>query len=373
MVSWFRLGGDVRQKRYVLGKGVFSLLHIVIKKGGTAIMLKNRVTTIVVLVSLLVVVFITAASAKTITLKCAGIDPVEHPSTVQMMEMSQEIEALTNNEIKIKVFPAGQLGDWTLLYEEITKGTIDLAVIPIPTTYEKAHEIVYTPYLAKDYKDAQKMFERGSWLYNTCSKLHEGLGVKFLGFQFHGLGGIGSTQPLNEPLNPNESKGILVRVSPLEMESYMLKAIGYNTVSIPYADLYTSFQSGLCDGWYGGSASYSYESFRDVLKHYYALNMYAEATSIVMSKKAWGKLSLTQQNAVITAANNMSAKSITEAEEIDADYMRKLEEAGITVHRYTPEELNANIEKVRKEVWPNLGKFLGEDLAIQMVEEYASK
>lgn len=327
------------------------------------------------IVTLLLACFVLAscANAKTITLKCAGIDPVEHPSTIQTMEMAKEIEKLTNNGVKIKVFPAGQLGDWTLIYEEITKGTIDLAVIPIPTTYEKAHEIVYTPYLANDYKDAQKMFSMGSWLYNTCSKLHENLGVKFLGFQFHGLGGIGSTKPINSPLDPNVSKGVLLRVSPLEMESYMLKKIGYNTVTIPYADLYTSFQAGLCDGWYGGSASYSYESFRDVLKHYYALNMYAEATSIVMSDKAWKKLNVEQQKAVIEAASNMSTKSIDEAERIDEDYMKKLEAAGVNVYRYTPTQLEANIKRVRAEVWPNLGKFLGEDLAKQMVEEYVSK
>ena len=320
-----------------------------------------------------VMFYTSAAFAKPLTLKCAGTNAVKQSGTIQMKEMGSNIEKLSNGEIKIKCFPAGQLGDYTLIYEEITKGTIDMGVIPIPTTYEKAHYIVYSPFIAKDYNDAKKMFKNGSWLFNTCAKLHSKLGVKFLGFQFHGFGGIGTTKPVNKPLDPNVSKEILLRISPMEMDSLLLKTMGYNTVTIPYADLYTSFQAGLCEGWYGGSAAYSYEGFRDVLKNYYALNIYAEAESIVISEKTWKKLSPDQQKAVIKAANDMSAKSIAEAEKIDEDYMKKLEKAGLKVYRYTPQELEANAQKVRKEVWPKMGQYIGEDLAKQLIKEYSSK
>lgn len=317
--------------------------------------------------------FSSSALAKPITIKCAGISPVEQVSTKQMLAMAAEIEKLTNGEVKVKCFPASQLGDYGLIYEEITKGTIDMGVIPIPTTYEKAHQIVYVPYLARDYNDAKKMFSSGSWLADTCNKLHSKLGVKFLGFQIHGLGGIGTNTPINKPLDPNVDKGVLIRVPPMDMENLLVKTLSYNTVTIPYSDLYTSFQAGLCQGWYGGSASYSYEGFRDVLKHYYAFNLFVDAESIIISDKTWKKLSPSQQEAVKKAASNMSAKSIAEAEKTDGDYMNKLEKAGLKVYRYTPAELEANVKKVRAEVWPQLGKFIGEDLAKRLIKEYASK
>ena len=318
------------------------------------------------------ILFSSFAEAKSITLRCVGIDPVEQFSTIEMKEMGAEIEKLTDNEIKMRYFPASQLGDYTLLYEEITKGTIDMGVIPIPTTYEKAHQIVYTPYLATDYNDVAEMFKEGSWLYNTCYKLHDNLGVKFLGFQVHGFGGLGAIKPVVEPLNPDVKKNLLLRISPMELDSYILTEMGYRTVTIPYADLYTSLQAGLCEGWYGGSAAHSYEGFRDVLKQYYAMNIYAEAYSVVVSHKTWDKLTSKQQKAIAEAASNMCANSVITAEKVDADYMDKLEKAGLEVHRYTADELRATAQKIRKEVWPKLAQFYGEEIANELIQQYSS-
>lgn len=67
--------------------------------------------------ALLAMVFITGGMAeakKPITLKFAGINPVEHSSTVEMKKMAKNIEKETNGEVKVRVFPAGQLGDYTL-------------------------------------------------------------------------------------------------------------------------------------------------------------------------------------------------------------------------------------------------------------------
>ena len=54
------------------------------------------------------------------------------------------------------------------------------------------------------------------------------------------------------------------------------------------------------------------------------------------------------------AANALEEKRFNEAEAETADYESKMEEEGITVIRFTDEELARFAEKHREEVWPEV-------------------
>ena len=58
--------------------------------------------------------------------------------------------------IKITVYPANQLGDYTQCYEEIMKGSIDTGALSIPNQYDPLLEIPYLPMLAGTYDEAKK-------------------------------------------------------------------------------------------------------------------------------------------------------------------------------------------------------------------------
>ncbi len=64
-------------------------------------------------------------------------------------------------------------------------------------------------------------------------ELHTRLGVKLLGFQMEGFIGIGSTKPVNEPLNPEVKKGILLRIPNMEVFKLGAEAMGYRTITSP--------------------------------------------------------------------------------------------------------------------------------------------
>jgi len=58
-----------------------------------------------------------SAAAAPLVLKFAGQNPPEHFATVSMNEIAKEVAQKTNNRVQIKVFPANQLGDYSLVYE----------------------------------------------------------------------------------------------------------------------------------------------------------------------------------------------------------------------------------------------------------------
>jgi TRAP-type C4-dicarboxylate transport system substrate-binding protein len=151
-----------------------------------------------------------------ITLRMAGQSPADHQSTLGMQKVSKWVAEATNGRIDIKTYPSSQLGDYTLVYEELIRGTIDMALISIPSQFDSRLELIYVPYLMRDYGEAAEVFKQGGWLFNKMAELHGELGVLFLGFNVEGFGGLGLTKEPKEVLNPLVKKDLLLRVPPMD-------------------------------------------------------------------------------------------------------------------------------------------------------------
>ncbi len=67
-----------------------------------------------------------------ITLRLASDAPKEHIATGLNKDACAMVEERTEGRVKVQYFPASQLGDYLTVYEEIVRGTIDLAQITIP-------------------------------------------------------------------------------------------------------------------------------------------------------------------------------------------------------------------------------------------------
>ena len=170
----------------------------------------------VLCVALVVALAMGALSAEAaIKLRFAGQNPIEHQNTKAMNQVKEMIEKATNGEIVIEVYPASQLGDYTLIYEELMRGSIDFALISIPNQFDPATQISTTPFMAKDYAEAKKVYAKGGWLFNKVAEIQAKQGIRFLAFNADGFGGLGLTKEPVDVLNPAVKKGVLVRVPPI--------------------------------------------------------------------------------------------------------------------------------------------------------------
>ena len=70
------------------------------------------------------------------------------------------------------------------------------------------------------------------------------------------------------------------------------------------------------------------------------------------------------------AALEISAKSFDISEAAEAGYLDKMEEAGIKVVRFTPEQLKAYAELCRKVSWPKMEERLGKAVIDDLLSEY---
>lgn len=304
------------------------------------------------------------------TFKLSGAYPTEHPNTKAMEKFAQIVEEKTNGEIQFDIFPAAQLGDYTVIYEEIMKGTIEMGFTSLPTNYDERLSINWINYLAESYDVAKEVFAPGSFFYQTNEKLLEEAGVKYLGFHVEGLGGIGTVDPLKNITKPGADKGILLRVPPIDIYKEAMEDLGFRTVSIPYAELYQALQTGVADGWAGGPPVANYHDVSDVIKHYYQFNDYFEMVPIIMNMKKWEEIGEENQKIIQEAAHQIMMESFERAEKDDKEYMEKMKEKGIEIVTFSDEELKAFADHVRKTTWPKLKDKLGEEIYNGLIQSY---
>ena len=262
-----------------------------------------------------------AVAAPAMTLKFAGQSPADHPASVLMNEISKEVAAKTKGRIEVKVYPANLLGDFTLVYEELIKGTIDMSCTSVPSQFDPRLELVYINGFVKGYGDVKKVFAPTGWLFKKMDELNTRLGVKLGGFFIEGMIGTATTKPANQPLDPSVKKGVLVRVPNMDVYKLAADAMGYRTVTIPYADVYQSLQTGVAEGVNGFSVVAAYTMLRDVIKYWYNTNYSLECLNIMISGKTWAKMSPADQKVLQEAINHLAAKSIVIAKQTDEKYM----------------------------------------------------
>lgn len=302
----------------------------------------------------------TTAHAST-RLKISGQHSSDHPATIALNDVAKAIEKADLN-MSAKVFPSNQLGDYTLVYEDIVRGSIDIAHLTVPSQLDPNLESNFFPFLVTNYDEMRNVYSPGSCFYKAYSGMQEKLGVRLMGIVPEGFIGIGLTKPAKNLFEAGVDKGVLIRVPPIDTFSTGTKAMGFRGATIAYADLYPALQTGVADGWIGGTAALNYTGFRDIIKEFIPYRAYVEATAYVMSEVTWKKLSPNQRDVISNALTKAAQDAINRAESEDSEYLIKLQGAGIKVHDFSGLIAQKLIDEVRDTAWPKLEERFGSEL-----------
>lgn len=271
----------------------------------------------------------------------AGQSSPDHPATKFMNDISREIAAKTKNRVVLKVYPANQLGNYSVVTPELMKGTIDFSCQSIATDFDPRLEILYINGYIGSYADAKKTFATDSWLTKKLDKCLNEVGIKMLGCYIEGFIGIASKKPLKDPLNPKVDKGVVTRTPNMVSYEVGAKAMGFRPVSIPYSDVYQSMQTGVCDAADGYPTYAAYTILGDVMKYWYNTMYSVEYLGILASEKAWKKISPADQKIVREVCAKYTKQGLEDAEKNDKKALKLMKKRGIKVFTYNKEQLKA--------------------------------
>jgi len=305
---------------------------------------------------------------KTYSFRLATHYNTSHPGYAALERITADLAEKSNGAIQITIYPSSQLGDYTLTYEDLMRGSVDLALIPIPSQYDPRLEMNFIPYLVTDYSDMETAFGPDSYFFQEYTNIHGELGVKLLGIYVEGLIGFGFTDMPKNYADAATAKGDMVRCPAIEVYNLVTEDMGYSATTIPYADLYSALQTGVVDGWIGGTPQLNYTDFKDVIKYYVAYNVFAENIGFFMSQKVYDTLPAEYQTMIEDAFMKEAIHSYSVAEELDKEAIKGMEEYGIEIIYLTDEEMSAYVEQVKEKTWPKLADNIGKDVMNSLIE-----
>lgn len=301
----------------------------------------------------------------------------DNHQTKALQDAADMIYEQTDGHIKITVYPNMALGDYTVVYGQVMSGDIEIAACPISSTYDPRTDILAMPYLSSNFDEFEKYYFEGSYMWDLYNEITNAQGVKLLGFFNSGFMGIGAKKVDSEDFaaltDGSVTKTTLMRCPTSEVYSLTMKNMGYNTTTIPYADLYSALQSGLCDGWIGGSGLVNYDSFRDAIKYFIDCNAINESIPVMMNAELFESLPEDYQNIIVDVFNQMQIRVNQERQVQEAQALVDLEKYGIKVIKPTEEELNTLRDNIRATVWPEMAGVLGQDVIDEFCEIYNVK
>jgi TRAP-type C4-dicarboxylate transport system substrate-binding protein len=241
-----------------------------------------------------------------------------------------EVTKRTNGEIAFEVYPAGSLVKALRQFTALSKGALDLSVLPFPYASGQMPEASVTvlPGLVTSYK--QGMAWRNAEIGKEVEKALERNGVKMITWVWE-AGASVATKPL---IKPADYPGSKVRGPGREIDA-LLAAAGAGIASVPSSETYNALQSGVVDGVW--TATTSLRSFRlyEFAKHAVVTKgdpLYFSFLPLLMSKSVFDSLTPQQQKAILDVGRELDQFAADAATEGDREFIDTYTKAGATIH-----------------------------------------
>ncbi|MEP3328903.1 TRAP transporter substrate-binding protein DctP [Sedimentitalea sp.] len=270
------------------------------------------------------------------------------------------IEESTDGEVQVDVFYQNELGSQAEVLDLLVAGDLDMMINWPITAYDERLGVLFTPYMVTSWEEALEAYQPGGWVNEVLTEVWADLGVKFFGPWPEGFNGVASRDKF--AMTPEEASALKIRVPAMFPMAESLQALGYQTATIDWSEVFTAIQTGVVDGDGANIIYWDYEYFRDVLDYYNQIKMQFVTGVMTMNEGSWASLSEDEQKAVADAANTVMNEAFEQAKERDEYYVQQAKDAGMTYIEPSDEELKTMAKTVREKVWPQMEDRVGKDI-----------
>ena len=261
----------------------------------------------------------------------AGSLPQNTPTGEALGLMAEYINKNANGTIKAEAFYDTALGDATSMVQGLQQGTIDIGVCG--TAYYSGLvpdvEVYQLPFLFEGLDAARAATARTS---PSCQAVFAKMSDKGLvGLSFWETGFRELTNNVREVKTPDDLKGIKMRTLPAPVQVATWEAMGASATTSDAAELYTALQQGTVQ-------AQDNPLHEIVARKFYEVQPYVTMTDatytpllLSMSKVTFDKLSPSQQQLIMEAADWAREKQIAITNEKQATALQTLKDHGCKI------------------------------------------
>lgn len=289
-----------------------------------------------------------------------GTEAPQDSTTGQLLEgFKSRVEEKSEGTVKVQIEYSAVLGSESQMVEQVQLGTLDL-VLPgsaILAAYDERCEIFDIPFLFKDNQAVLEAYEGeigeeyNAWL--------EEQGFYCFGIIPNGARGISNSK--HEVKTPDDLKGLKIRVMESDVYVDLFNALGANTVTMNYGDIYSALQQGVIDGQDNPPEFTVASGFNDLNNYYTLLNHTICVMPVVGSKAKMESMDESARAIIEEEMNVMIEEGIQVFTEAEEGYVQQMRDSGNVVTELTDQEREAFAEKA-KGIQDEYRELLGDEI-----------
>ena len=294
------------------------------------------------------------ADGKT-TLKVGFGSSIDNSSGGQGLKKFKElVEKESNGRITVELFGDGQLGNDKSMMEALQMGTLDMTMpssSPV-SEFTKAFLAFDLPFLFTTPEQADKVLDgaSGQDILKTLDT------VNIMGLCYFENGFRNVTNSKHAVKSVTDLSGLKIRTmqNPIHLETF--KLWGANPQPMAFNEVFTALEQKTLDGQENpntlifDAGFYEAQKYLTISRHFYTPYV------LMISRKTWDKLSPEDQKLIQKCADEAKVFQRETNRRLDAEYLQKIKDHGLTVNTLSPEET----AKMKEAAQPVYDKFSGD-------------
>lgn len=299
------------------------------------------------------------AFAQDVTLKFGHAATSKHLFQDGLVMFADKVAAKTGGKVKIEVYGDRQLGDDKQLLEGIQLGTIDGALVSVPTMPLVLNSPVFDslqlPFLVPSYDKMAEVLSSdvGQKLLDSLATSNiKGLGYIEAG-QRHFLSRTKAVKTVAD------FAGLKTRIVPTPLHKAIWEAVGTAPIGLAYGEVFSALETGTIDAVEINLSSAFAESFYEAAKNATLTGHYFWPGVLMMGSAKFDGLTDDQKKALVEAGHEVIAEHYALARDQEAEIAKKLEEKGVTVSKLE------DLAEMQAKTKPVLDAWVAKDPLIQ--------
>lgn len=306
------------------------------------------------------------------TIRWGHLNNTDHPVSLGVRRFAEILAAKSNGKLKIREFPASQIGNEMQMQSALRGGTQEMmsASTTSLASVVKEFGLLDFPFTVSTFNQANALVT-GPFGQAMTDVLPE---KDLIGLGYWGLGFRNATNSSRSITKVEDFSGLKLRVIPNPVFLETFKALKANPVPMNFGELYTALENKTVDGQENPYTVILSNKFYEVQKYVSATNHAFTQNILLVSKKFWDKLSPEEQKMIREAAaesrgyqreqtllqtekalTELKAKGMTFNEIAPPEYARMQQATKAVAERFSADFdqgkvklFNAELERIRK-------------------------
>ncbi|MEM7704033.1 MAG: TRAP transporter substrate-binding protein [Pseudomonadota bacterium] len=232
----------------------------------------------------------------------ADSQPDDYPTTQGIHAIDRLLNERTNGEMRVRVYPGGQMGAEKDTLEIAVFGGLDLTRVNLAPINSIVPEtiVLALPFLFRSIAHSRAAFdgEVGRKI------LHAMMPYGLRGMCYYDSGARSFYNNKRPIYTPDDIAGMKIRVQNSDIYVAMMQALGANPTPIPYGEVYQSLVQGVVDGAENNYPSYESSRHFEAAGHYSLTRHVMAPEVLVASRRSWDRMTPEEQDYLQAAASD---------------------------------------------------------------------